>query len=96
LDVGGIFQLGEEGLEGLYRFIIALGIMKRCVLQLISKIIQGVELDDLFIVELSFVYKPIDVIAPFALREALPHMPFFSTSPWWAQVCWQDQDERYS
>jgi hypothetical protein len=81
LDVWSIFQHGEEGLEGLNRFIIALRVMKRSMLQLIPKIIQGVEVDDLCISEVSIGYKSTDVIVPFALREALPPMASFLTSP---------------
>jgi len=51
LRIGSIAHLGYHGLEGLDRFIVALRTMKRCILQLISMVRRGIEVDGLLVSE---------------------------------------------
>jgi hypothetical protein len=63
-----MFQFGEHRLEGLDRLIIELCTMKRCVLQIESKIRQRIKFDDLSITAMSFSYETMNAIAPSAHR----------------------------
>jgi hypothetical protein len=83
LNVGCIVEFGKHHLEGLDRLIIELCAMKRCVLQIVSKVRQGVEFDDLSITALSFSYEMIDLIAPSAHRVVLPSIAFYLTLPYY-------------
>jgi len=48
-----IVQFGQHDFEGLDRFVIPLGAMKRCMLQIISKVRRRAELGDLCDVRMS-------------------------------------------